>query len=531
MAATQTLAQHLQFYKSGDSIPLRSDIDSSANPSVLRPRRGVVVLYGYGTSIRVERGHLIVEDGVGSDRYKGRFPRVGHGLERLVIVGADGLVSLSALRWLADQNVSFVMLERDGTVLATTGPVRPSDIRLRRAQALAYQTTIAFKISRELIDRKLAGQERVARESLKQHAASALIKQLRSELAEVESIDAIRLIEARAAKVYWTAWQTVPITFPDKDLPRVPEHWRNFGSRVSPLSGSPRLAANPVNAILNYLYALLEAECRLAVAALGLDPEMGVLHMDTINRDSLACDLMEPIRPDVDAYLLNWIVRQPLKRNWFFEERNGNCRLMADLASQLAETASTWARLVAPLAEWAVREIASTTKTRRSIPATRLTHSHKRALTGGTFLPKPERSVRPRNMCSVCGNEIGNKHEKCRLCAVETSTQRLLTTDTSKGRLASHTSTAEAKRSKTRKANHAVLREWSASDQPAWLTKEFYAEKIQPLLAPLSTSAIARHLAVSGSYAIEIRRGRVPHPRHWQGLARLIGVSEQTHRQ
>jgi hypothetical protein len=45
-----------------------------------------------------------------------------------------------------------------------------------------------------------------------------------------------------------------------------------------------RLAASPVNAILNYLYALLEAECRLAIAALGLDPEMGVLHMDTINR-------------------------------------------------------------------------------------------------------------------------------------------------------------------------------------------------------------------------------------------------------
>jgi CRISPR-associated endonuclease Cas1 len=526
MAATQTLAQPLPFHKSGDSIPLRGDIGSSVSPSVLRPRRGVVVLYGYGTSVRVERGHLFVEDGVGSDRYKARFPRVGHGLERLVVIGADGVVSLSASRWLADQNASFVMLERDGTVLATTGPVRPSDIRLRRAQALAHQTGIAFKISRDLIDRKLAGPERVARESLQHHATSALIKQLRSELAEVESIAAIRFIESRAAKVYWTAWQTVPITFPDKDLPRVPEHWLSFGSRVSPLSGSPRLAANPVNAILNYLYALLEAECRLAVAALGLDPEMGVLHMDTINRDSLACDLMEPVRPDVDAYVHNWILRQPLKRNWFFEERNGNCRLMADLASQLAETASTWARLVAPLAEWAVKEIASTTKIRRSIPATRLTQNHKRVLTAGSFLPKPERSVRPRNMCSVCGNEIGNRHEKCGLCAVETSTQRLLTTAASKGRLASHTSTAEAKRSKTRKANHAALQEWSVSDQPPWLTAKLYKEKIQPLLVPLSSSAIARHLAVSGSYATEIRRGRVPHPRHWLALAKLLGQSE-----
>jgi CRISPR-associated endonuclease Cas1 len=213
-------------------------------------------------------------------------------------------MSLAALRWLADQNASFVMLERNGSLLATTGPVRPSDIRLRRAQALAHHTCVAFRIGRELIDRKLAGQERVAGESLEDQATSALIKQIRSELAEVETMDEIRSVELRAAKIYWKAWRTVPIKFPDKELPRVPDHWRNFGSRASALSGSPRLAVNPVNAILNYLYALLEAECRLAVAALGLDPEMGVLHMDTINRDSLACDLMEAIRPDVDAYVL-----------------------------------------------------------------------------------------------------------------------------------------------------------------------------------------------------------------------------------
>ena len=54
-----------------------------------------------------------------------------------------------------------------------------------------------------------------------------------------------------------------------------------FGARVSPLTGSPRLAATPPNAILNYLYALLESEARLAAAALGLDPGLGVLHVDT----------------------------------------------------------------------------------------------------------------------------------------------------------------------------------------------------------------------------------------------------------
>jgi CRISPR associated protein Cas1 len=118
MAATQTLAQASPSRKSVEFIPQPTDINSAS----MRPRKGVIVLYGYGTSVRVERGHLVIEDGVGSDRYKGRFPRVGHGLERLVVIGADGVVSLAALRWLADQNLSFVMLERNGRVLATVGP-------------------------------------------------------------------------------------------------------------------------------------------------------------------------------------------------------------------------------------------------------------------------------------------------------------------------------------------------------------------------------------------------------------------------
>jgi CRISPR-associated endonuclease Cas1 len=339
------------------------------------PRRAVVTLYGYGLSIRVDKGHLILEDGVGSDRRRSRLPRVGHGLKRLTVIGSDGIVSLAALRWLADQNASFVMLERDGTVLATTGPVRSSDVRLRRAQALAHQTGLAFRISRELIDLKLAGQERVVRELMRDYPLATTIRQFRSELAEVQSIDEIRSIEAHAAKEYWKAWHILPILFPDRDMPRVPEHWRSFGSRVSSLSGSPRVATNPINAILNYLYALLEAECRLAVATLGLDPGMGVLHMDRINRDSLACGLMEPVRPEVDAYVINWILRQPVKRNWFFEERNGNCRLMAELASQLAETTSTWERLAAPLAEWIAKEIASMARTGRPIPALAITQN------------------------------------------------------------------------------------------------------------------------------------------------------------
>jgi hypothetical protein len=102
MAATVTVTQALPLCKSGNVAFQQDPVNPILSSGPIRPRRGVIVLYGYGTNVRVERGHLVVEDGVGSDRYKGRFPRVGHGLERLVVVCADGVVSLSALRRLAD---------------------------------------------------------------------------------------------------------------------------------------------------------------------------------------------------------------------------------------------------------------------------------------------------------------------------------------------------------------------------------------------------------------------------------------------
>ena len=273
-----------------------------ASLSRIEPRHGVVTLFGYGIQARVDRGHLLLEDGIGAERRCARLPRVGHRLKRLVVIGADGLVSLAALRWLADQDVAFTMLERDGKVLAVTGPVRPSDAKLRRAQALAHSSGAALLIARELITQKLIGQERVARHKLLDVTTADVIARFRAELPTADSITTIRLIESQAARVYWSAWSTLPISFPKNDLRRVPDHWRTFGARVSLLTGSPRLAANPANAILNYLYSLLEAEARLAASAMGLDPGLGVLHMDTTARGSLACDLMEPCRADVDAY-------------------------------------------------------------------------------------------------------------------------------------------------------------------------------------------------------------------------------------
>jgi CRISPR-associated protein Cas1 len=507
MAATKTVPQLPQSHNS------------------LVPHHGVLTLFGFGIRVRVDSGHLFIEDGIAADRRQARLPRVGHGLKRLVVIGSDGVISLAALRWLADQDVAFTFLERDGSVLATTGPVRPSDVRLRRAQALASQSDLALRIALELIDKKLAGQERVARQKLLATESASAIHRYRSELAEAKTIEGVRLIESRAALAYWSAWRSLPINFPRKDEQRVPGHWRVFGSQFSTLSGSPRLAVNPPNAMLNYLYAVLESEASLAAAALGLDPGLGVLHTDTKARNSLSCDLMEPIRPQVDAYLLDWITIAPLKREWFFEQGNGNCRLMASLAVRLAETAPLWRRAVAPHAELVTRMFwgSPERKVRPHRPPTRLTQQYKREAVGASPMPHPLSAPRRENVCCGCGKTIDHENEQCGTCRIDEATKRMPGV-AQVGRLTAHGLEAQSKRRDTQLRNGEARRAWKASSQPAWLTKQFYSEKVQPLLAQLAGCTIARKIGVSYAYGSRIRQGSRPHPRHWQALARLVSI-------
>jgi CRISPR-associated endonuclease Cas1 len=525
MAATQTVAQRVRSRKSEEASTRLAHDSQLKGTSILKPGYGVITLYGYDIGIRVDRGHLILEDGIGTDRRQCRLPRVGHDLKRLVVIGSDGMVSLSALRWIADQDASFIMLERDGSVLTTVGPVRSSDVKLRRAQAMALQNGVALRISRELVDRKLGGQERVAAEGLGDESVALSIKRFRSDLAEAESIESVRLIEAQAAKIYWSAWRTLEIMFPRKDLPRVPKHWLTFGSRMSLLTGAARLATNPVNAILNYLYALLEAESRLAAATLGLDPGIGVLHVDTYYRDSLACDLMEPIRPDVDAFVLDWLKREPLPRSWFFEQRNGNCRLMAGFASRLSQTASTWAHLAAPVAAWFAREISKPLSARHDLPAPP-TQRNKRRVKGRSPLPEGKPVFKPQRVCRGCGKELDRRQTNCGQCAKDVNIERI--TDAARlGRVAAVAPEAQAKRAATQRIKAQARWDWKPSDQPTWITNHFYSEKIQPSLASISSSSIAKRLNVSYPYANDIRKGRAPHPRHWQALAELAGLSHE----
>ena len=503
MAATETVAQVTFLRKS----PIH--------------KSGVLTLSGFGVHVRMQSGHLEIEHGQGDERRKSRLPRVGHNLKRLVIIGDDGFVSLSALKWIADVDASLTMLDRTGRVIFVTGPTASSDARLRRAQALALNNGVGLQVSRRLIDAKLEGQERLVREKLNAKSIAQTIGELRQTLIQADSFETIRLLEAQGAQLYFSRWRTLPILWPKADLRRVPEHWRTVGSRRSPLTGGPRLAVTPVHALLNYCFALLESETRLALSALGLDPGLGLgLHTDTPNRDSLALDVLEPVRPQIEDWILSWISREPLRRADFFETNNGNCRLMSGLCAKLSETAPVWGKLVAPWAEYVARALWNRSmKTQASTAlSTRLTQRHRREAKGQPSFPTVQ-VPKTDNFCSQCGKQVRTGNRYCAGCA-----PLAVLGNFDQGRKAAHRPESLVKRSATQRSHKQAIANWRPSDLPNWLTREVYVKQIQPALANVPKARISTVLQVSYPYVLKIQRGQcIPHARHWKALADLSG--------
>jgi len=64
-------------------------------------KSGVLTIHGFGVRVRIQSGHVEIEDGVGTERRKIRLARVGHRLRRLICISEDGFVTFSALKWLS----------------------------------------------------------------------------------------------------------------------------------------------------------------------------------------------------------------------------------------------------------------------------------------------------------------------------------------------------------------------------------------------------------------------------------------------
>jgi hypothetical protein len=200
-------------------------------------------------------------------------------------------------------------------------------------------------------------------------------------------------------------------------------------------------------------------------------------------------------------------------------------RLMLHLYNKLSQTAPTWGKLVAPGAEYVARVLWAGTSHSKShhtpIPATRLTQQSRREAKGRPALPAVN-LPKPNAICRGCGKHVRRGTHFCSKCAVTATRENF-----DAGRKSAQQPEFLAKRASTMQRHKQAIQNWNPSDLSAWLTEECYAREIRPRLRKLKVREIAQTLLVSQPYAAFIRAGRRrPHPRHWQALAQLSGVSQ-----
>ena len=181
--------------------------DSAPSPQLesIPIGNGILTLYGYGLTISVEHGRLAIADGIGDRRRASHFSKATCGIERLVILGHSGTLSLEAVRWLHDIRAAVVQIDADGNLLFASSPLKERYGQLRRAQALASTTQTGVDIVRYLLTKKINGQAEFSELHASASAARSILE-LADSLRKVKQMKDFRLIEAQAALKYWTAW-------------------------------------------------------------------------------------------------------------------------------------------------------------------------------------------------------------------------------------------------------------------------------------------------------------------------------------
>jgi CRISPR-associated endonuclease Cas1 len=534
----------------------------------------VCVADGWGLRVSVDGRHLVIADGMGPHRRERRYSRATHGLARVVVVGATGMVSLEALRWCAGAGVSLVVLDpADASVLVTSGACAVDDGRLRRLQALAMGTEIGLHVARYLTHAKLAGQATVASSELDASDAARSIVSVSEALDDASSLEELRQLEAVAANVYWHAWEAVEVAFVHRDDVKVPAHWRRFEGRRSAVNpGTSRSATDPVNATLNYAYRLVESEARLATLALGLDPGLGILHADMRNRDGFVLDLMEAARPIAERHVARLLRSHTFRRRDFHEDARGVVRVLPPLTHRIVEAMPAFGQALAPVIEHVATMLGEASPYDVSAPSVLTRSKHKaaarrrvvaeRSNTEGPARGRgpgvvglgPRRKARqrpprsgvaplPMPICHRCGAAVPVEADRdrprgnyCSRCLAErraeagaamqpASLDRARTFAVSTGTRPTHTPDATAKRQSANSARRAEQATWDAEHAGEVHDPDTFAGLVMPALASITLPAIAKATGMSTSAAAKVRSGRrMPHPRHWPALAELAGV-------
>lgn len=516
---------------------------------------GVLALTGYGLSITMRRGRLVIDDGVADERRRLVFARVGSGLKRVIVIGHSGTVSLDALRWLADVGVAFVHIDADARLIAVGGTSELHDARVFRGQAAAQATGADITLAQYLLAAKVRGQAAVSERLPHAARLRTELERMATQIETTASLRELCYLESIAAAAYWDAWSSTVTPFIRSDEATVPAHWRTVGVRHSPLSNKPARAVSPAHAILNYLYAILEAETRLALIAVGCAPSLGVVHVDRMSRDSLVFDVMEPVRPHVDALVLDLFSSRQFACRDFFETRDGQCKLMPQLTHPLAQTAERWAQLVAPYAERVATVFAQTghaahggairsATTRAPVlpseavraPAPRATRTPLTRLNQRPAGATSRRWTRaatadPTSLlparCQSCGTKLaGRTRMYCDTClaaldqrpcvaGVIRSSARRKAQEIPDRRSSPAVTAARWGKIAARQAEHA---EWVA-EHGAGPSRTVFLREITPTLQAVPVEVLVAATGLSRAMCYRVRRGHgVPHWRHWEPI-------------
>lgn len=250
-------------------------------------------------------------------------------LHHLTSVVCFGHVGLSAplMHRLADEGIALVLLDANGRFKARLEGAVSGNVLLRQAQfARGAQAAFALDLARTFAAGKIKNTRQVlqrgAREAKAADEARALARladdlaaSLRALPAAV-TLDAVRGVEGEAARQYFSG---LPL------LVRADQR-ENFAMQ----GRTRRPPRDRFNALLSFLYAMWMNDCRSALEAAGLDPQVGFLHALRPGRAALALDLMEEFRPWADRLALTLVNRGQIQASDFDLREGGGVGLQSD---------------------------------------------------------------------------------------------------------------------------------------------------------------------------------------------------------
>lgn len=238
-----------------------------------------------------------------------------------VVIRAETQFSSGVLGALAGTGTAVAVLSgRQGRRLATVLGRPHNDARIRLAQYRQGQDR-DFRLAwaRRLVHAKMRNQIRLLERAMRDRPdrrkplfdALDRLRAAQARLANNEGASGIASllgIEGAAQAAYFRGYTAL-----------FPESLGFTGRNRRP----PR---DPVNACLSLGYTLAHFEAVRTAWAAGLDPFIGFLHELSFARESFACDLVEPLRSHVDAWVWE-MFRSRMLRSEHFTEDKGACLL------------------------------------------------------------------------------------------------------------------------------------------------------------------------------------------------------------